>query len=85
MTKPFFCEEGRGPKFSPLDAIDALPPTAGITYGFVGAMREPMTGFRADGFAGLTRGVFSAGVGIVSRPLYGSLVSTSQVSPSRAT
>ena len=48
--------------------------------GVAGAVREPFIGFRSGGFAGMTTGLFTGWVGLVLRPTYGTLMSTSQVS-----
>ena len=53
---------------------------AGVMLGVAGAVREPVIGLRSGGFAGMTTGLFTGWVGLVLRPMYGTLMSTSQVS-----
>lgn len=48
--------------------------------GVAGAVREPLMGLNLGGFSGMATGLFTGWVGLVLRPTYGALMSTSQVS-----
>ncbi|CAM9268648.1 unnamed protein product, partial [Laminaria digitata] len=63
---------GRG-VVRPYGALD------GVMLGVAGAVREPFIGLRSGGFAGMTTGLFTGCVGLILRPMYGTLMSTSQL------
>lgn len=52
---------------------------AGMMLGVAGAVREPLMGLNLGGFSGMATGLFTGWVGLVLRPTYGALMSTSQV------
>lgn len=47
--------------------------------GVAGAVREPLMGLSLGGFSGMATGLFTGGVGLILRPTYGALMSTSHV------
>lgn len=47
--------------------------------GVAGAVREPLMGLHLGGFSGMATGLFTGWVGLLLRPTYGALMSTSQV------
>lgn len=47
--------------------------------GVAGAVREPLMGLNLGGFSGMATGLFTGWVGLILRPTYGALMSTSQV------
>lgn len=51
----------------------------GMMLGVAGAVREPLMGLNLGGFSGMATGLFTGWVGLVLRPTYGALMSTSQV------
>lgn len=50
-----------------------------MMLGVAGAVREPLMGLNLGGFSGMATGFFTGWVGLVLRPTYGALMSTSQV------
>ncbi|CAM9404748.1 unnamed protein product, partial [Choristocarpus tenellus] len=51
----------------------------GFMLGMAGAVREPLLGLHGSGLAGLARGALTGWLGLAIRPMYGALMSTSQV------
>ncbi|CAM9933519.1 unnamed protein product [Scytosiphon promiscuus] len=51
----------------------------GVMLGVACAVREPLMGLHLGGFSGMATGLFTGGVGLVLRPTYGALMSTSQL------
>ncbi|CAN0145663.1 unnamed protein product, partial [Hapterophycus canaliculatus] len=49
----------------------------GVMLGVACAVREPLMGLHLGGFSGMATGLFTGGVGLVLRPTYGALMSTS--------
>ncbi|CAM9365106.1 unnamed protein product [Discosporangium mesarthrocarpum] len=51
----------------------------GVMLGLAGAIREPVAGLEGAGLAGLARGAMTGWLGLGLRPMYGALMSTSQL------
>lgn len=62
-----------------LDAMLGAMRRLGMMLGVAGAVREPLMGLHLGGFSGMATGLFTGWVGLVLRPTYGALMSTSQV------